>query len=336
MQKRQDEKKLRRLVDDGGPLSFMQPDGSARDGEGLMVYTSACDNPDCPCPDLHLRACPARRTPGGKVEVAGDSAIRATLDVATMALSVEQDSGDAAGRDADLVDWLREAVASHAALLAQRRARIRGEADPDQWRRQDLLRLLLADSMVTYWDAFPDSWDLTLPLDGRWYWAIDYYCLNPGCDCKEVVLELTDRSDEHDGDPHLGEVRVELGRWKEARVEGGETARRVWRRLLGQKQRGSGRSIKAELRRRYKQMRRVADKLDMAVAEGLATQTAGGVAQGARPAGTSKQHGPGPGQRAVRGEPKRRRSRPGKRAGRNEACPCGSGKKYKRCCLKKS
>jgi len=27
--------------------------------------------------------------------------------------------------------------------------------------------------------------------------------------------------------------------------------------------------------------------------------------------------------------------RTGKKVGRNEPCPCGSGKKYKKCCLKK-
>ena len=38
------------------------------------------------------------------------------------------------------------------------------------------------------------------------------------------------------------------------------------------------------------------------------------------------------------GAPERRRevARSGQKVGRNEACPCGSGKKYKKCCLAKS
>jgi len=37
-------------------------------------------------------------------------------------------------------------------------------------------------------------------------------------------------------------------------------------------------------------------------------------------------------QRAVKGEVEQLR-RPGAKLGRNDPCPCGSGKKYKRCCL---
>ena len=309
---------LRRLIDDGGPLPFMQPTGSDRDGEGLLVYTGACDNPDCPCQDLLLRACPARRVPGGKVMVAGHRAIQATLDVATMTLSVKQDSASAAPLDADLVGWLRDGVASHAKLLAQRLARIRGQNDPDQWRRQDRRRLLV-DAMVPYCDAFPDSWDLTVPLGDRWYWALDSYCLNPGCDCEEVVLELLDRSREDSGLPFVGLVRVGLGRWKDAEVEGGVLAQRVWRRLLVHTHRGTGRRTKVELRRRFKQMRRVAAELDEVVAADLAAHAAAGATRDVQRADTSKE----------------RRAGPGRRVGRNEPCPCGSGRKYKRCCLKK-
>jgi hypothetical protein len=39
-------------------------------------------------------------------------------------------------------------------------------------------------------------------------------------------------------------------------------------------------------------------------------------------------------QRAVRGEVEQLR-RPGTKLGRNDPCPCGSGKKYKRCCLRR-
>jgi len=37
-------------------------------------------------------------------------------------------------------------------------------------------------------------------------------------------------------------------------------------------------------------------------------------------------------QRAIKGEVEQLR-RPGAKLGRNDPCPCGSGKKYKRCCL---
>jgi uncharacterized protein YecA (UPF0149 family) len=36
---------------------------------------------------------------------------------------------------------------------------------------------------------------------------------------------------------------------------------------------------------------------------------------------------------AVSGKPKPIK-RPGSRIGRNDPCPCGSGKKYKKCCAK--
>jgi len=39
-------------------------------------------------------------------------------------------------------------------------------------------------------------------------------------------------------------------------------------------------------------------------------------------------------QRAVRGEVEQLR-RPGAKLGRNDPCPCGSGKKYKRCCMRR-
>jgi preprotein translocase subunit SecA len=46
-----------------------------------------------------------------------------------------------------------------------------------------------------------------------------------------------------------------------------------------------------------------------------------------RPAPLTASHGPG----ERRPEP----GRPGHKIGRNDPCPCGSGKKYKKCCLAK-
>jgi uncharacterized protein YecA (UPF0149 family) len=45
-------------------------------------------------------------------------------------------------------------------------------------------------------------------------------------------------------------------------------------------------------------------------------------------------HGLAPGQAAAGGKPLTfRREQP--KAGRNDPCPCGSGKKYKKCCMLK-
>jgi uncharacterized protein len=34
-----------------------------------------------------------------------------------------------------------------------------------------------------------------------------------------------------------------------------------------------------------------------------------------------------------RGEPEKPAANPNRDVGRNDSCPCGSGKKYKKCCL---
>ena len=49
----------------------------------------------------------------------------------------------------------------------------------------------------------------------------------------------------------------------------------------------------------------------------------------ASPDGTAMQEGPEPGQSTQTIEPIRNR---GAKVGRNDPCPCGSGKKYKKCC----
>ncbi len=151
-------------------------------------------------------------------------------------------------------------------------------------------------AMIPYDALFPGDWDLMFGHEGDHYVAVDHHCPSPTCTCAEIVVELQFLGAERAAD--IGSVRIDLAdrrRPVEASSRpAGELIEKVWARH------------EATLRRRQTEVRR-------AFAQWSSSRPREAAAAAAAAAGLP--------QTAPRGK-----------VGRNEPCPCRSGKKYKRCC----
>ena len=255
--------------------------------EGLALVAGICDNPECSCELCHLSGYRLERTSSDRATRGKDVAFRARLDLGT---------GELSSPDGGPVDpafaWTTEALTDdYRDWMRERFRRVKGQNDPAQLDLQlaGHLEEYAGGWLATYCEVYPHDWDLRMLLDGAVYWVHDSYCLNPTCTCRDVRLDFFDT---HNPEP-VGGVAVAVGAWREAKVEGGSLAHRLWKTFIGE----SGR--KAKLRERFRKMR-------------LAAQRVGELHETERPP-----------------EPARRE---GRKVGRNEPCPCGSGRKHKRCC----
>jgi len=303
---------INRFADDGAPFQLWRETGEDDRPEGLLVETIACSNPDCACTEMELLTHDLVRSPDGRALSDRRDPGWTTLDMATGRIRAGRiraaDPGAAA--NPAVLAWLREEVRGRLKVpLWERWTRIKGHEDREQWREQDRATLTV-DWLVAYCEVFPRDWDLMVVLDGRTYWAIDSYCLRPGCKCKEVMLAFHRMGTDVPADDNtmVGAVKTALDKWRNPEIEGGELTHRLWSEFI------SLREIKQDFRRRYKEMKRVAGEL----------------AQERRSSPAAlQQAGVGRQQHTGRDKPRK------KKIGRNEPCPCGSGKKYKKCCRNK-
>jgi hypothetical protein len=283
--------------------------------QGLACVVTCCLNPDCDCQEAHLQAFEvddrfeAIRTNGDKVEVLHRAApgeapppsrhVAALVDLETGQVR-EGEGGAVQARQPELIGWLREMV-DDAALetLRDYRRRIKDQARIEA---EEASRTAWREQDWTGWDGEePVGWvgatagsrDV-YELDGERFDAEDMYCIRAGCDCQDVRVRFIHRV--QGGGTTVGTVFVD-GPTAEVVGTSHPPGERV--RLGRLWEAFAARRDVTALSRRWRQMK------------GLAPQI-----------------------RALRREqfrPKPIRSE--RRVGRNDPCPCGSGKKYKRCCL---
>lgn len=277
---------MRRLFDDGGLLVLdVEPAAGVADPEKLALATSFCTNPACECSDIELDAWRVADSPERKGPP--DDALAARLDLESAELTVLPEATAAAAPG--LADLLVRALKPDLLdLLRERWHRVKGQGD-DEWRTVDWDRIEL-DALVPYPEVFPSQWDLSVVLDRRRYWAVDSWCLAPGCECgcDEIGVQFLDaRGGE------VGSLRVDVRRARVVHAPDGDPRLRPLGRELV-----SDSWSRDELRARRRQIRALVREL------------------------------PG----FLAGEPSPPAGVPAPNPGRNAACPCGSGKKYKRCC----
>jgi hypothetical protein len=206
--------------------------------------------------------------------------------------------------------WLRSLLDDElASWLHARFARHRDQLDEYTWRRRDWSCFSVGD-LVPYFEAFPGPWDRLLVHEGTRYWVEDLHCINPRCDCQDVHLAFNElRGKEL---VRVGYVTVSLAREQATKSTSG-MASTLWAELEETDEPFD------ELRVRRRRMRGLGQALQD---EGLVT--------------FDDESGPEPEIAvwdALHPEPFRR---PTAKVGRNDPCPCGSGRKHKRCCLGKS
>ena len=344
----------RRQLEVGKPLILWRPaPGGGR--EALVCQVTACADPECPCPEIRLggvladegllsastnargNLCLTHAAGAGAEDTAGDHRtdpgagwpLRTSIDVRSGFVRASPPTAAQAERQEDLLSWLGAELDGelldhlHGELLAAKgMSGRRMTPDPSEIERS----VREGNLLVAFQDLFPSERVDQVLLDGRTFLVVDSYCPDPDCMCEDVTIsfveiEVVERADagpdteEEVRESGLGEVGMVLVSppyLEPSEIEPyGDSVtdaclRRLWRAFA---ERHGGRELLSRRR---------------AALKGVAAATLALSAEQRLDEELDE------GRRAV----PVRRTNP--RVGRNEPCPCGSGKKYKKCCLGKT
>jgi len=153
--------------------------------------------------------------------------------------------------------------------------------------------------------------------DGEEYLVEDMYCAIPECECDkaEIAVCRVVTNDEGLVRPELigvGVLSLRDGRFRATDVEGGWTKRRF--RNLVEDWLAEGHVPSDTFSRRYELIKSIGERC--------------------LPLDDEDEDGSEGGAGASAGDANTRQVRRPDKVGRNDPCPCGSGKKYKKCCLR--
>jgi len=300
-------------LDDGGPFVVWNDDEQVKLRHGMVLQTLICDNPECECRQVQIRAMVVEdRLRGIEVEENKLTFRLPEEDVANLAIPEKQlyavadvDTGEVSlaegapenEHNLEMLRLLKEKMRGPILETVRRRWRaVKKQVDPEQWRRQDW-SWWEPGLLVSWTEAFPDDLNLLLKYQGAMFWANDMYCINPGCPCETVLIAFCQVHDESRVE-EMGIVTIHLGKWKVEGVDpqtGDEKKLRSLWELLRKRP-----HLRLTLQERRRKIRAVGREIT----------------------------------RMGRGE-EMEKSLPKLKSGRNDPCPCGSGKKYKKCCLDK-
>ena len=299
-----------RQLGDEGLLVFWRDGIEPGPREGLACILSVCPAPDCPCElvyvDGHVvdaRATAVRWDDEGLHQLLPtDSAPTWTAVDGRLYAIADPDSGVTDAHpdrkdetDPALLDWLVSEMDGEL-LEALHRFRARAKGHPPEGLRTDIdLDEVEKYHLVAADDLLEAVRSDDYVFDGHRYWAAFFLCPTPWCDCHEARLVFFDEEAESGDD--VGSLLLDIsGPTGFDVVE--STADREAEHLLRDLWGLFERrhDVGAFLRRREAQLKAVGETLWRAVD---------------RPARRSK------------------------KVGRNAPCPCGSGRKYKKCCLGK-
>lgn len=195
---------------------------------------------------------------------------------------------------AELDTYLSHRPSGLLEILRRRWRRARGRGR-EGWRLRDWSRWR-PGMCVSYEEAYPDEPNLLFYSGGTRVWADDAYCISAGCPCRDVVVSFVPTDAEEMA--ACCALQIDLAR---GRVTDAETGRApsADRRALWDDLCAAVPDVRERMQHRRRAMRRIAPEI-----------------------------------RRLAGHEAPRAAEPGgPRPGRNDPCPCGSGRKYKRCCL---
>jgi hypothetical protein len=303
------------LVAESRQLVRWRQDGARR--RGIACRVTCCPNPDCDCRELHIDAFEVddrfeeitvrgeeimvlhRVEPGGPPPPAGHAL--ALLNLETGRLQ-DAEADPARAEEPGLIEELREMVdadtleelrADYRRFKDRARERAAAVSQDATWRERDWT--VWDGEQPVAWMEVADAPLDTYELEGGSFEAVDLYCIRPGCECEDVEVHFCWAGDDEDP-PVVGAVYVDgpSGEVVGTSNEAGERPR-----LEALWAAYAERHNTAELTRRWWQVQHIGPELHALRREQLRAKTV--------------------------------RRRP--RVGRNDPCPCGSGKKYKKCCL---
>ena len=309
--------------DDGVALARFTLEQGAFAGQRFAAALRVCLNPCCPCEAVSFTCRPAGE-PCGSQPGTGVAPVplRFDLDVFERAANTR-------------VESVPEGVALAGAVVAEmqpadweRLAQLFLTVKRRQMERMDLDALHVSfprevmegnGSMVGYAEVFPwsDPFAFTR-ADTRWV-ADDQYCVQPGCKCTQTALAFCRMTAPAvpPGRPAECDVflRHDYTRGKTEVLEaspGGPAADELMQAL-----RAAHSDLERTFQERHRQMKRLGERLLSKTRRRSKRAFSYRVDEGV---GESPAVPPTP------------PAKPAPKAGRNDPCPCGSGKKYKRCC----
>jgi len=307
------EPRSRRQLGDEGLVVFWRDGREPGRRQGLACTLSICPHPECACQLVYVdgfviddQATAVSWDKDG-VHVtshAGTALPHVTLDEKMIAI-VDPDSGETTphpdlpdATDPALVDWLGSEMDEELLEVLHRyRARANGHA-PEQPRTDIDVVGLEEFHLAAFDDLFEDTRSDDYLLAGNRYWTCIYLCPYTDCDCHKLrVAFFDDKAKPGSGDT-VGSVLLDLDGAKGVEIVEIAAECGAPDHLIRELWALFGRRhrVAAFLRRREAQAKAVGATLWQPVAKRVPTA-------------------PQP--------------------GRNASCPCGSGVKFKRCCLGK-
>lgn len=278
--------------------------------EGVLAVPSACENPACACDDVTLelhriddRLGAVALLADGSIELESrgepqpEQVAEARLELGSNLVQPERSEAEELP-----LSVLREQLDAelHTTLRAYVR-QVKGGPAPGE--RSPALEGWIPGEPLAYGDAFARDPTAGFVVNKRKWAAYDHYCVDLGCECGVVDVAFFDDREAFVGDLNLGLSSSQF----EVTPERAQDRALLWELAA----RWLATVSREELRLRYRRMRSFAQTLPQPPP-----------IDAPAPAG-----GPPPPPRALpaAAEPSR-----------NAPCPCGSGKKYKKCCLDKA
>ena len=266
----------------------------------FLIWKTCCANPDCPCREVVLDFVEREASSGDPIY------FRVLLDVDTWKEVEPRTRTHLVQQVID--EFIRElpdeTKDEFREMLEYRKAHAR-KAGTFTLPVEDVL----SGKMVPYSEVFTDIGSVleggrgssfTFTHDGVKYYIEDTYCPNPDCHCNSVqtVFLREDGNRVEEAFAITVSLKGKVEEVKVARVSKKE-ARHIHHAWLE-----SDEELLAELRHRYAEIKDIGDRI------------------------LEEEFADFDGEAPVQDKPAKKR-----KIGRNEPCPCGSGKKYKRCCL---
>jgi len=304
-------------------LALWLPRGRGRDAlaDGLVATVDVCENPACPCTVARLYA--MRIDDRAEQFGRGDNSVRITwrdpssktphpegsagltLDILTGVVEA-RDGGKPPAIVAPFFDeplpfW----VLDH---FWARWSKTRRPLGVD-WKAQ-ALEAWEPGVLLSTMEVFPEERLDCYLVDGKLYQVDTMFCVQPDCDCTDTRLSVLAFSDDRKEATEVGGAWLPVETMMPARFEGKGLSHETFVRIYMEWRR---RNVPAK--------ERLLELRDVTRRRGLELHKV--VAARSRSAAHPQPAPPTP--------PAASASR---RPGRNDPCPCGSGKKYKRCCCR--
>jgi hypothetical protein len=286
-------------------------------GKRWSVDLRVCDNPCCPCSHVDFLCVPADAAPN--VHAASVHFVLNTEKRTIYRAPGHKNSATSQSLAEAVVKELGEAGWKYLYefLLGIKQDQIEN-CDPTRLDADFPIEVLQGDeTVVGYSDIFPLSaaWSFSIGSE-RWF-AVDDYCVNPGCNCHHAILQFVTR--EHERRLSRGMKKPPPAMFYDyknrtfERAQAPEAHQPSLQKLLKELQDqnpGFDKEVKARHKRLKASFGRARRKYDAAEDRGRPT----------------REFEPTPSTELEPGIP------PQAKPGRNDPCPCGSVKKYKKCC----